>query len=314
MTTALAAALEADLSGWDVVAWTALFAVLTFLLRVVWVGFLDPHTVVLPFRGVRALLADWRGFLLVGAAWHFLPAAGARLKGSLEGIRVGLIPGAWLEMLLITAAVAAAAVLLLEAMRGVWFGHGGFHQVGDWIRNPLARVPELLGTVTASLAILWVWNFVVSGIQGLSLPVDPVRAEALLRWPSVGLVSGGPGPFFLGVAAMLLFVLPALLVVLHAQGDEDDVSTAFLGALRRYVPLVKEWRTNLSWTMGVVLLWWAWGGLDTWLDTLAGFGLLGDLVRGGQFVLGLAVRLGGFVSLFGLVEIQARRVGSSAKG
>ena len=61
-------------------------------------------------------------------------------------------------------------------------------------------------------------------------------------------------------------------------------------------------------------MWWVWGGMEAWINSLAIPGLLSDLVGAGKIVLGLAVRLGGLVSLYGLCEAQARQIKTPPKG
>lgn len=297
-----------DPTGWQVPAATALLAVAALFLRVFWQIALDPQTLVLPFRGVRATLFEWRGFVLLAAAWHFLPMAATGLAGVMAGANLGPLPPALLETILMAAAGGAAGILLLEVLRGVWYGQAGFHQVGDWLRNPIARVPEFLGSVAASLLVLWAWALVIDAVPGLDLPTYRPEGAELLVWPTVGQLGGGVVPWLAGMVSLLLFGLPALLAVLHGHGEEETVVGAFRSTLGRYRRLVGKWKTNLSWIVGLSLLWWVWGGLEAWLNSLSVPGLLSDLVGAGKMVLGLAVTLGGIVSLYGLCEAQARTV------
>ncbi|MBC8514399.1 hypothetical protein H8D30_00870 [bacterium] len=277
--------------GWVVLAYAA---------RTVWVLILDSDVMVLPWQGFRRVLGDWRGFVLVAATFAFSQtmSGGFNPASAWQGFSSG-----WIFGLLTAIAAAAAMILALESLKSLWEGGGGFGMIGDWLRNPVKRVPEFLATVTGSLILLWAGGALLSMIPALSTAKEGLSEGQMVPWPEMNATLWGPG-----ILAMLFFGIPAVLAIFISQGENEAPLASLMNVLKRWWGIAQNWRMNLSWLVGGALLGWVWNGLRSWMESMATSGVMGDLMMFSIHVLGVAVVLGMAMSLFGLRD--AHRAGS----
>ena len=280
-------------AGWVLVA---------FVLRTVWTLILDQEALVLPWQGFRRMLGDWRGFVLVAATFAFAQTTGsaANAMNAWTGF-----PPAWWQGLLIAVVAGAAMILALEALKALWEGGGGFRMVGDWLRNPIKRVPEFLATVLGSFVVIWAGATALSMIPPLAGSMSGVTSGGIVPWPEMSAAIWGPG-----ILGLLLFGLPAVLAIIMAQGENEAPVASCVAVFKRWWGIAQRWQLNLSWLVGMALLGMVWDGLRGWIDGLGASGMVADLLSVAVTVLGIAVAGGIVMSLYGLRDAhRANKMG-----
>ncbi|MBG98083.1 hypothetical protein CL643_03305 [bacterium] len=264
------------------------------ILRMGWDWLVDSSTLMLAWDGFRKAVKDWRTFMLGAGAWWFTASAGSGFGGVGEDAWTQAMP--W-----VSAAVTAGAwILCLTVMKGIWAGKANFKMVGDWLANPVKRAPEFLATAAGAGATIWIWGMILKNVP-VNITAPTMMKGDMFMMPNVkAMVSGGADAWLWGSISLILIGLPAAMMVIHADGEDEGFVNSFTTALKRYPTIAGQWKKNLSWTLGVSLLGWAMSAIAGFFGGIGGGGMVSDLMMFIWSVITVAASVGVVSSLYGL--------------
>lgn len=142
---------------------------------------------VLTVKSILCLLSIFAFFLCIGALWAFLEPLGARY--GIDGQTVGFIVSASLAVQVV-GAVAATWATDRMTYRSALLGCGAVAIAASAV---IAGNPSPALFWAASLAIGFVWMFIIPFQVGMAVAADQTRSTALLV-PAANLIGAGLGP------------------------------------------------------------------------------------------------------------------------
>ena len=279
------------------------YMVAGIILRMGWDWLVDGSTLMLAWDGFRKALKDWRTFAMGLGAWLFVNSAAAGFEGTMSADAVtAFMPYA-------AGAIAAAGlVLFLGIMKSIWAGKANMKTVSDWLANPLKRAPELLATAAGSGAVLWVWGKIMPSIPFAMPEMRWTQGLGMFTMPNVGgMVSGSAADWLFGSISLLLIGIPAVMMIIHADGEDEGFVNSFTTSIKRYPGLVTKWKANLSWALGVSLVAWAAGAMSAAFMAVGGGSFVGDVMQLFANAVQIATMIGVTASLYGLKAAHGKK-------